>query len=112
MQLGSAIIATEQPIYPQRVLGEPPKLPLSQHNWKAIVSMILGIIGILAWLLPFTGFPITVAGLVLGILGLKSLRSGMAIAGLILCCIFLIATIINSALGVLGVMETLQGLNY
>ena len=111
-QLGRVIIATDQPILSQPIRAEPLKTSAVQQNWKAVVSMILGIIGVIAWLLPFLGFPITIAGLVLGIIGLKSQRPGMAIAGLVLCCIFLIATVINSALGFLVGIDLLQGVGY
>lgn len=65
-----------------RLYEEEPK-----HNGKAIASMVLGIIGLVAWLSPFFGVPITVTGLVLGIVGLRSSRQGMAIAGIIMCII-------------------------
>jgi hypothetical protein len=34
---------------------------------KAIASLVLGLLGILAWLLPLVGLPITLVGLILGI---------------------------------------------
>jgi ribosomal protein L40E len=109
-QLANTKVTGAQPIQAQPVPAGPTKRGLAQHNWKAITSMILGIIGVFAWFLPFLGFPVTIAGLVFGIFGLKSQKPGMAIAGLVLCCIFLIATIINSALGVLGVLEGIETL--
>jgi len=90
------IRCTLQPGFYTPVVSAP-----AQNNGQAIAALILGIIGIFAWLLPFIGFPVTIAGLVLGIQGLKSQKSGMAIAGLVLSCIFLLATIINAVAGVL-----------
>lgn len=71
-----------------------------KNGGKAIASLILGGIGIFAWCLPFLGYPVTIVGLVLGILGLKSPRRGIAIAGIVLCSVFLIATTVNSVIGV------------
>ena len=66
---------------------------------KATASFVLGIAGMFAWFIPLFGFPVTIVGLVLGITGMKSANRGMAIGGLVLNIIFLVATIINSAIG-------------
>lgn len=66
---------------------------------KAIASLVLGIIGMIAWFIPLFGAPITIIGLVLGIKGMKSNRRGMAIAGVVLCIIGLVLTIINASIG-------------
>jgi predicted Zn finger-like uncharacterized protein len=66
----------------------------------ATASLVLGLIAIIAWCCPLIGFPVTVAGLICGCIGLKSQNNkGAAIAGLILNGLFLVATIANSALG-------------
>ena len=65
----------------------------------SIASMVLGIVGFLAWCIPLFGYPVCVTGLVLGVLGLKKGGKGMAIAGIIMCVITLIFTLINSILG-------------
>lgn len=65
----------------------------------SIASMILGIVGFIAWCIPLLGFPVTIVGLILGILGIKKGGKGMAIAGIIMCAITLVLTIVNSALG-------------
>ena len=65
----------------------------------AIASLVLGIIGAFAWLIPVVGFPVTIVGLILGIKGINSPNRGISIAGLVLNIIFLVATIINSAIG-------------
>lgn len=66
---------------------------------NAIASLVLGIIGMIAWYIPLFGAPITIVGLVLGIKGMKSNSRGMAIAGVVLCIIGLVFTIINGAIG-------------
>ncbi len=105
-RLFSAKVNTVTPFLVQPVPAEPSKQRAAEHNWKAIVSLILGIIGIFAWLIPLIGYPVTIAGLVFGIIGLKSQKSGMAIGGMVLSIIFLMATVINSALGVLQSLES------
>jgi hypothetical protein len=66
--------------------------------------VILGILGISAWPLPYLGFPLNIAGLALGLLGLKRHKSGTAIAGTVMCSIGLALTIVNLAIGLLGLI--------
>jgi len=69
---------------------------------NANIGLGFGFGSILAWIIPLIGYPITICGIVYSSKGLKSETSkGKAIAGLILSIIFLVATIINSILGVL-----------
>ncbi|MDR0500358.1 MAG: DUF2510 domain-containing protein [Coriobacteriales bacterium] len=65
----------------------------------AVVSLVLGLVGIFSWCLPIAGFPISVIGLIMGINGRKSNRKGMATAGIVLCSIFLFLTIVKTVLG-------------
>ncbi len=71
----------------------------TKHNGKAAASMVLGIIGLVAWFIPLFGVPISVTGLVLGIVGLKSSKQGMAIAGIIMCVIELGLNVMSSFIG-------------
>jgi len=64
-----------------------------------VASLVLGILGVVAWLLPLFGYPINIVGLILGILSKKKKMSGMATAGIILTIIGLVLTIINSVAG-------------
>ena len=66
---------------------------------KAIASLVLGLVGLFAWLLPVLGLPITIVGLIMGVLGMKSDNRGMAVAGVVLNIIFLLACIINASIG-------------
>jgi hypothetical protein len=65
----------------------------------AIISLVLGILGLCAWILPLCGFPISIVGLVLGILSARSTRRGMAIAGIVLAVLTLLAAAANAAFG-------------
>jgi len=69
------------------------------HYSLAIASMILGIFNLLTWLVPICGFPMSVTGLVLGFVGKNSSRRGMAIAGIVMCLIGLVLTLINATIG-------------
>jgi hypothetical protein len=66
---------------------------------KATASLILGIVGLLAWFIPIFGAPISITGLVLGIKGMPSANRGMAVAGIVMCIIGLVLTIINASIG-------------
>lgn len=66
---------------------------------KANAALALGIISLLAWLLPCIGFPVAIAGLVLGAGGLDSPQRNTAITGMVLCVIGLVAATANAAIG-------------
>ncbi len=80
-------IVTPQPVEPDR-------------KGLAIASLVIGIINLLAWCLPICGGPLAIAGIILGIFGLKSSSRGMAIAGLVLSGIGLLLSIINAVAGI------------
>ena len=73
--------------------------PAQEKKGFSIASMVLGIVGFLAWCIPLLGYPVCIVGLVLGILGRKKGGKGMAIAGIIMCAITLVLTLVNAALG-------------
>ena len=64
-----------------------------------VAALVLGIVGVLAWIIPITGLPVGIIALVLGIIGLKKSSKGMSIVGIVLGIICLVLTIINSAIG-------------
>jgi hypothetical protein len=64
-----------------------------------VASLLLGLIGLCAWLLPFWGLPLAVAGLILGVLGRRSSYPNIATAAVVLCGLGIIASIANLALG-------------
>jgi len=80
-----------------------------KENTAAILSLVLGLCGIFAWFIPLVGYPVTIVGLVFG---RKALRTGqhstMAKAGIILCIIFLVVTVINSLLGALAAVGVID----
>lgn len=76
-----------------------PQSSVLQVNRKATTSLVLGIIGLIAFLIPLIGLPITVIGLIVGIKGLNSAKKKRAIVGVVLCIIGLILTIVNASIG-------------
>jgi hypothetical protein len=59
----------------------------------------MGINSLWAFLFPFLGFPVSVVGVIMGIVGYKSSKRGMALAGIILSIIGFVASVINAAIG-------------
>jgi hypothetical protein len=67
---------------------------------EAIVSLVLGILSLIAWCIPICGAPVTIAGIVLGVRGLRATSArAMAITGIVLSSLGLVATLINAAVG-------------
>lgn len=67
----------------------------------SIASLVLGIAGLVGCCLPILGYPVTITGLVLGIVAKTKGAGGMAIAGIVLSIITFVLTLINSIAGVL-----------
>lgn len=81
-------------------VAQPQSAPVTPNGGgKAIASLVLGILGMIAWFIPIIGLPIVVVGLTLGILSRKSSRKGLALAGIILSSIGLALTLINGGIG-------------
>jgi len=66
---------------------------------KATASLVLGVLSIIAWIIPLFGIPMTITGLVLGIKGLGPQRRGTAITRIVLSTIFLILALLNAIVG-------------
>lgn len=68
--------------------------PKAQTSRGAWASLVLGIIGSLAWLVPLVGMPITIVGTVFGAMNFKSKKAkGAAIGGFVVNVVFLAAAI-------------------
>jgi hypothetical protein len=66
----------------------------SKQDSKANASVVLGITGLVALLVPGVGLPLSVAGIVLGKIGLKSPRGNNAKVGLVLSSFGLFLTVV------------------
>jgi hypothetical protein len=72
------------------------EISVSDKNVQAITSLVLGIVGLLSLLFePLVALPVTIIGLITGVIGQKSTKKNMATAGLILSIIGLVVTIIK-----------------
>ncbi len=89
----------QQPYQPPQQFGLSPQQPPQQTNGKAIASLVLGIVGLLAWCCPLVGIPVTVTGLFLGINAMNSQSRTLAIVGVALCAIGLLLSIGNAIIG-------------
>jgi len=86
---------------PNQPYGYPPAYaaPEPRGGAFAIASLILGILSLLAWLLPIAGLPVAIAGLILGIVGRGSRSRGLAMGGIVTSSIGLGLSLINAILG-------------
>lgn len=66
---------------------------------NANTGFVLGLVSIVAWILPLAGYPVAICGIVFSAKGLNSNNRSKAIAGLVLSIVFLVATLINSIAG-------------
>lgn len=75
---------------------QPPVSTSSTNSGKgmAIASLVLGILSLCASAAWWCGGPISIVGLVLGALGVKSQGKGMAIAGIVLSAIGLVLLVL------------------
>ena len=68
---------------------------------KPALSVVFGLLGLVAWMLPVVGFPVTIIGFVLGCKGRSSDRRSLALAGMGLSLLGLLLCTGNSYLGAL-----------
>ncbi|MCU6761239.1 Uncharacterised protein [uncultured Roseburia sp.] len=74
---------------------------MENKNTAAIIALVLGLVGIIAWLIPLFGYPVTIIAIVFGVKGRKiDFQKGMATAGLVLGIIFLVFSVLNSIAGI------------
>lgn len=75
--------------------GQPMPLPGSEHDNKAIASLVLGIISIvMLFVFSGCGIPFAIGGIALGLTGLKSAQRGIATAGIVTSIIGLAISLI------------------
>ena len=88
-------------------LGDPGK------DWMAIVSLVTGIIGLCVGIFfVFCGLPLSIASIILGVLGLKSTQRVLAIIGICLGGLILLWSLIallcfGGAIG-MGMLENMS----
>ena len=77
------------------------------NNGKATAGLTLGIIGLVAWLLPLAGYPVNIIGIIMSATGLKSENKTKATVGLVLSIIGLVLTLVNSILGAMMAVNSM-----
>jgi len=83
-------------------------IPASSGNAKtfAVVSLVLGVLNLCAWFFPICGFPLGIAGIVFGYLGLKAPeQKNLSIAGIALSGIGILLACVNAIAGILFAPE-------
>ena len=84
--------------------------PVSTKKDSSTVGLVLGLVSIIAWIIPLIGFPVTICGIIFSAKSLNTPGRGKAMAGLILSIIFLCLTILNSIVGaIIAVVGMSQG---
>lgn len=66
------------------------------HEGSATAALVMGLFGVITWLLPIIGIPVAITGIILGFRGSQYSR---AIVGVMLCSISLTAASVNSYMG-------------
>lgn len=78
------------------------------NNGKTTTGFILGIISLIAWLIPLFGYPVTIIGIIMSAIGIKNEKKSQATIGLVLSIIGLVLTLANSIAGVLMFSDVLK----
>jgi hypothetical protein len=79
--------------------------PREPSSGASLASVFIGAVALFFWCLPILGVPISITGLVFGIVGLNSSRPGKAVLGVVLNGLGLLFAIINGAVGVYLAMK-------
>lgn len=91
----------QQPQYSQY-----PQKPQGGTDGKAIASLVLGIVGIVVGcFFGLLGVVVGIVGLVLGIMSNKQMKSGMALAGIILNSVCIVWSVISWIIGIIALSK-------
>lgn len=84
----------------------PPQQAPDSRGGMAITGLVLGIISLLAWLIPCLGALVSIPGIIFAALGMKSIRrKTMATWGLVLSIIGIVLSLGNAILGIILAMH-------
>jgi len=88
-------------VYPMSGVSSNQNTNNTQENKMANTAFVLGIISLIAWLIPFIGLPVSIIGLILSNKAQKSSNDGKAKQGLKMSITGLVLSIINFVVGML-----------
>ena len=69
-----------------------------------ILSLVIGILSIFLWPIPYAGLVISIIGLVIGIMVKRRQNSGLAAAGIVLSGLGLLITLVNIKIGIMDII--------
>ena len=76
--------------------------PKPESSRGAVTSLVLGVVATIGWIVPIIGLPITIVGIVLGAMNLKSRKAkGAAISGFVINIVFLLVSIAKGVLDII-----------
>jgi hypothetical protein len=78
----------------------------------AIAGFVLGLVGLVAWLVPILGLADGIVGIIMSVKGLKSEKRTFALIGLILSIVGIVASIVFWIYGIVVAMNTIANLNF
>jgi hypothetical protein len=81
--------------------GPPDEDPIEESSAGAVVSLVLGLFGLIAWILPIVGLPVGALGYFLGRKGTSTRQRTTALIGIGLCVLCLCLSVVNAYVGAL-----------
>jgi len=96
--------------FPEPPAVTTPPAAANDRSGFAIASLVIGVLNMCSWIIPFCGVIFVIIGLILGFMGLKSKQRNMAIGGIVLNFIGLCAALAFLAFFGVTWLATLPGL--
>jgi MFS family permease len=81
--------------------GPPDEDQIEPASAGSVVSLVLGLFGLIAWILPIVGLPVGALGYFLGRKGTSTRQRTMALIGIGLCVLCLCLSVVNAYVGAL-----------
>lgn len=96
----AAPAAQSEPAAAEAAQPVPPKMhdPVN----KATLSLVMGLVSIVTWLIPLGGLATSIIGIVSAVPGMRSSARGRAVAGLVLSIIFLVISVVAWMINLAG----------
>lgn len=83
--------------------------PSREKQGRPNAGLVLGIVGLIAWIIPLIGFPVTITGLVFSVNSLGRREKGIPVAGVLICSIGILLSGFSAWLGASSAMEIESG---